>query len=144
MEFESDQKRKKIINNNVDCSLFPFLGDPSARYTFRIAHADTCPSMHPPPSPPPRKQRWMRVSRIFPKTFSPRMRSGGGRIASTVVRGSQQQTHTVLEFYPTKITSSSAASGRPLKRQRPIRENTHDDLRKCFTNNTTSKSAEKK
>ena len=71
------------------------------------------------------------------------MRSGGGRIASTVVRGSQQQTHTVLEFYPTKITSSSAASGRPLKRQRPIRENTHDDLRKCFTNNTTSKSAGK-
>ena len=41
--------------------------------------------------PRPRKQRWMRVSRIFPKTFSPRMRSGGGRIASTVVRGSQQQ-----------------------------------------------------
>ena len=117
------------------------MGDPSARYTFRIAKAHTCPSMHPPS--PPTHTRSMRVSRIFPKTFSPRMKSGGGRIASTVVRGSQQQTHTVLEFYPTKITSSSAASGRPLKRQRPIRENTHDDLRKCFTNNTTSKSAEK-
>ena len=49
----------------------------------------------------------------------------------------------MLEFYPTKITSSSAASGRPLKRKWPIRENTHDDLRKCFTNNTTRKSAEK-
>ena len=31
-----------------------------------------------------------------------------------------------------------------MKRQRPIQKNTHDDLRKCFTNNTTSKSAEKK
>ena len=31
-----------------------------------------------------------------------------------------------------------------MERQRPIRENTYDDLRKCFTNNTTSKSAEKK
>ena len=53
-------------------------------------------------------------------------------------------THTMLQFYPTKITSSSAASGRPLKRKWPIRENTQDDLRKCFTNNTTSKSAGKK
>ena len=31
-----------------------------------------------------------------------------------------------------------------MKRQRPIQKNTHDDLRKCFTNSTTSKSAEKK
>ena len=36
----------------------------------------------------------------------------------------------MLQFYPTKITSSSAASGRRRK--------------DCFTNNTTSKSAEKK
>ena len=31
-----------------------------------------------------------------------------------------------------------------MKRKWPIRENTHDEVRKCFTNNTTSKSAEKK
>ena len=31
-----------------------------------------------------------------------------------------------------------------IEKLRPIRENTHDDLRKCFTNNMTSKSAEKK
>ena len=44
---ESEQF-KHISALLVYCSLLPFLGDPSARYTFRIAHAHTCSSMHPP------------------------------------------------------------------------------------------------
>ena len=129
------------MNNNVYCSLVPFLGDPSARYAFRIAHAHTCPSMHPSPH---RANNVGYVYLEFSKIIFTSYEEWGWENCQHCRARVATATHTMLQFYPTKITSSSAASGRPLKRKWPIRENTHDDLRKCFTNNTTSKSAGKK
>ena len=96
-------------------------------------HAHSCiPPPPPPPPPPPHTAQTTLDACIqnFSKNIFTSYEEWGWENCQHCRARVATANHTKLEFYPTKITSSSAASGRRRK--------------ECFTNNTTSKSAGKK
>ena len=86
--------------------------------------------------PPPRQTTLDACIQKFSKKYFTSYKEWGRENYEHCRAGVTTSTHSTLQFYPTKIASSSAVSRKPLKRQRLIRGNTYDDLSKCFTMNT--------